>query len=308
MNSRVLPTCLLLFFVVVVGCTPDNAAEPDQETAMNNGAKHTISLEGDFAGPIGLQLWSVREHKTDDVAGRLARVYDMGFREVELDGTHGMTPEAYGQLLDAAGLKATSLHAGYERFTNELDAVLDEAEALGVTYLGPAWIPHERGEPFTDAMARQAARDFNTWGAAAKARGLQFFYHVHGYEYRTNADGTTPFDVLVAETDLDAVKYEMDVFWVAHSGTDPAALLREYPNRWVLMHVKDMKKGTPTPDYSGGATAEADVPIGTGQINYRAVLAAAREIGLDRYYIEDESTDPLGNIPRSITFLETVTF
>jgi sugar phosphate isomerase/epimerase len=69
-----------------------------------------------------------------------------------------------------------------------------------------------------------------------------------------------------------------------------------------------MKKGHQTGDHSGGAPAEADVAVGTGQIDYPGVLRAAKEIGVKRYYIEDESTDPLGNIPQSVAFLEKVQF
>ncbi len=292
--------------LVLLGCAPDEAP-PDDQAAADTTA-HTLTFEGDFKGPLGLQLWSLRAYTRDNVAGTLARAHDMGFREVELAGTYGMKPAAFRQILDQAGLDATSMHTGYDRFRDSLDVVLAEAEALGVEYAGVAWIPHENGQPFTEAMAREAAAHFNAWGAAARERGLTFFYHVHGYEFRPGPDGTTPFDVLVAATNPEAVRFEMDVFWVTHPGADPAALLRKYPDRWALMHVKDMKQGTPTPDYSGRAPAEADVPVGTGQIDYRAVLEAAAEIGLARYYIEDESTDPLANIPRSIAFLESVAF
>ncbi|MDX1430578.1 MAG: sugar phosphate isomerase/epimerase, partial [Rhodothermales bacterium] len=240
----------------------------------------TIELSGDFDGPLGLQLWSLREHAEGDVAERLATARRFGFQEVELAGTYGLKPAEYRAMLDEAGLNPTAMHSGYERFRDSLSVVLDEAEALGVTALGIAWIPHERGKPFTNAMARKAATDFNRFGAAAKERGLQFYYHVHGYEFRPGADGSTPFDAMVKATDPANVKYEMDVFWVTHSGTDPAQLLRKYPDRWRLMHIKDMKVGWPTGDYSGGTSNEADVPIGTGQINWSEVLAAAEEIGL----------------------------
>ncbi len=299
-----------LFAVLLLGCEPNGGAETEDDPAAmtDTTSSHTLTLAGDFDGPLGLQLWSLREYTKDDVAGALARVHAMGIREVELAGTYGMKPAAYRQMLDEAGLMPTSMHTGYERFRDSLNVVLDEAVTLGVPYVGLAWIPHDNEQPFTDAMAREAAAHFNTWGAAAQARDLQFFYHVHGYEFRPNDDGSTPFDVLVAETDPDAVKFEMDVFWVTHPGVDPAALLRKYPDRWALMHIKDMKQGTPTPDYSGHATAEADVPIGTGMIDYAAVLEAAEEIGLSRYFIEDESTAPLEHIPQSIAFLESVKF
>lgn len=306
MKQIALSLCPLVLFATLSGCAPDRTADSERETMTDT--THTMTLSGDFEGPLGLQLWSLREHLSDGVDAMLARTKAYGFTEVELAGTYGMKPATYRQMLDAAGLDATSMHSGYERFRDSLEVVLDEAEALGVDYLGIAWIPHERGKPFTNQMAREAAADFNRFGAGAKARGLRFFYHVHGYEYRPGADGRTPFDVMVDATDPETVEYEMDVFWVTHAGTDPAALLRKYPNRWRLMHIKDMKVDWPTGDYSGGTSEEADVPIGTGQINWSEVLAAAEEIGLEKYYIEDESTDPIGNIPKSVAFLETVTF
>lgn len=266
----------------------------------------SFSFEGSFSGPLGLQLYSIRQAMADDVPGTLAWVRDVGFEEVELAGTYGLTPEEFRGELDNAGLDATSMHTGYERFRDSLDVVLDEAETLGVEYVGIAWIPHEGA--FTVDQARETAADFNEWGAAASERGFQFFYHNHGYEFQPAADGTVPFDVLVEETDADDVKFEIDVFWTVHPGVNPAELLRRYPDRWALMHVKDMREGTPTGDFSGGAPAETKVPVGAGMIDWADVLIAADEIGLERYYIEDESTDPMGNIPLSTQFLEQMTY
>ena len=284
--------------------TLDQAAD-SAAVVDSAGATQGIAYAGSFRGPLGLQLWSVRERMEQDVPGTLAWVRQQGFTEVELAGTQGMTPQAFRQELDRAGLRATAMHVGYERMRDSLDAALAEAETLGARNIGVAWIPHEGS--YTPEMARATAADFNRWGQAARERGLRFFYHTHGYEFEPAADGTVPFDVLVQETDPENVTFEMDVFWVAHPGQDPAALLRKHPDRWKLMHIKDMKQGT-VGDFSGGASPEANVPVGTGQIDYRAVLAAADEVGVEQYYIEDESTDPTANIPRSIEYLKTVSY
>src|SRR5690606_30400541 len=145
--------------------------------------------------------------------------------------------------LDAAGLTATAMHVGYEQMRDNLEAVLNEAEILGASRIGVAWIPHEGS--YTPETARATAADFNQWGQAVAARGYRFYYHTHGYGFEPAADGTVPFDVLVEATDPASVGFEMDVFWVTHPGVDPAALLRKYPDRWELMHIKDMTKGTP---------------------------------------------------------------
>lgn len=295
---------LVLCSAIVIGCEPADTGEGTLSEGIDTT---TFNFTGDFAGPLGVQLWSFRNYIQDDIPGTLARVRALGFKEVELAGTYGMTAEQFRQELDNAGLEATAMHVGYELLRDSLESVLDQAETLGVEYVGVAWIPHPEG-PFTVEMARQAAADFNAWGEAASARGLQFYYHVHGYEFQPTADGVIPFDVMMQETDPEDVAYEMDVFWVTRPGQDPAALLRKYPDRWKLMHIKDMKEGTPTDDHSGGAPPDTEVPVGTGMIDYAGVLAAAKEVGVERYYIEDETADPWGNIPISTAYLETVAF
>lgn len=298
-----------LLLALAAGCAPaDEAVTEAPEGAVDSPADAGIQFTGDFDGPLGLQLYSLRNQFQQDVPGTLDWVRDAGFRTVETAGTYGMTPTEFRQQLEQRGLDAVAGHFPYERFRDSTTAVLDEAQALGLDYVGVAWIPHPEGQPYTVEMARQAAADFNRWGQAARERGLRFFYHVHGYEFQPAADGTVPFDVMVAETRPEDVTYEMDVFWVAHPGVDPAALLRKYPNRWELMHIKDMRRGVQTPDYSGHAPPEAQVPVGTGQIDYPAVLRAAEEVGVKHYFLEDETTSPTENIPQSIRFLQSVTY
>lgn len=289
----------------------DTAALSTADTAaMASTGSDTagFNFQGDFDGPLGVQLYSFRNELPKDVPGTLRKIHDLGFREVELAGTYGLTPEQFRQELDRAGLDATSTHAPYERMRDSLQAVLAEAKTLGAEYVGVAWIP-ESERPNTPERARQTAAQFNRWGQAAREQGLQFFYHIHGYEFQPGAGGVLPMDVLMQETDPETVKYQLDAFWATLPGADPAALLRKYPNRWELMHIKDMKKGVATNDHSGAAPPdETEVPVGMGQIDYRAVLKAAEEIGLDRYYIEDETAEPFSTIPQSTQFLETVKY
>lgn len=307
---------LLTLAAVSGGC--GGAEEPGTEAAVAADAPATaapaaadtanFNFTGDFNGPLGVQLYSFRNELQQDVPGTLRKVRDLGFREVETAGTYGLAPEQFRQELDRAGLEVTSMHAPYERMRDSLQAVLADAKALGAEYVGVAWMP-EGERPTTPERARQTAAQFNRWGRAAREQGLQFFYHIHGYEFQPGPNGVLPMDVLMEQTDPEAVKYQLDAFWAALPGADPAALLRKYPNRWELMHIKDMKKGVPTNNHTGSAPPdETEVPVGTGQIDYRAVLKAAKEIGLDRYYLEDETKEPFNTIPESVRFLETVKF
>ncbi|SRR5690606_23592539 len=299
--------CLALLVGLLAGCEGSPDQDMTTRTARTVEDSLAINFAGDFDGPLGIQLWSVRHQLGEDLPGTLQWLRDQGFQEVELHSTYGMSPDSFRQVLDQFGIRATATHAPYERFRDDIQALLDDAEVLGLSHVGIAWIPRPQGEPFTVELAREVAANFNEWGRIAAERGLRFFYHPHGYEFQPADDGTVPFDVLVAETDPQYVSFEMDVFWVVHPGQDPVELLRKYPDRWSLMHVKDMAEGV-VGDFSGGAGPETNVPVGTGQIDYAAVLQAAEEVGVQRYFIEDESTDPLGNIPQSVAYLEQVTY
>jgi sugar phosphate isomerase/epimerase len=303
----------VLAVAAALGCSSAgrDTATTDSSAAAPSASSATpaeLKLGGDFQGPLGVQLYSFREAFKTDVRGTLARVRALGFREVELAGTYGMSAQQFRQALDSAGLTASSMHVGYEQLRDSLASALAAAKVLGPKYVGTAWIPHPDG-PITVALARQAAADFNRWGKAARAEGLQFFYHAHGYEFKPGPDGILPMDVLMRETDPEAVKFEMDVFWASLPGNDPAALLRKYPGRWKLMHIKDMKKGVVTGVHTGSANPDSsEVPTGTGQTDYRAVLRAAKEVGVERYYLEDETVRPFETVPLSITWLSTVRF
>ncbi|HYR58686.1 MAG TPA: sugar phosphate isomerase/epimerase, partial [Chthoniobacteraceae bacterium] len=162
----------------------------------------------------------------------------------------------------------------------------------------------------TEADVKRAAADFNAWGEAFKAAGITFAYHTHGYEFRPVAEGSseTMFDLLVKETKPELVSFEMDVFWVAHPGQDPVKLLAKYPDRWALMHLKDLRKGAQTGIYTGHAPLTDDVPLGTGQVNWPAVLKQAAAVGVKYYFIEDESPTVVDALPVSVRYLQGVKF
>ena len=304
-HLKLVLACVLLF---VHGCT-DKPESPG--SGGNNNAQsmnHDLSLSGSFKGPLGLQLWSVRDYTKDDVRGTLDKVRSMGFRNVELAGTYGLSPAEFRSMLAENDLTATAMHAPYDRFRDSTDVVVSEAKTLGVEYVGVAWIPHDGDAPLSVETVQTAAAYFNKWGATARDSGIRFFYHVHGYEFQAGPDGKTAFDLLAALTDPELVSFEMDVFWVTLPGVDPSELLRRYPDRWKLMHIKDMRKGTTLGVHTGSAPAEDDVPIGTGLIDYEEVLRTAAKVGVEQYYIEDESPQPLQNIPRSVSFLESIRF
>ncbi len=279
---------------------------PRVDVWLNNGTRpgaRGVGTSASFHGPVGLQLYSLRDTFAKNVPLGLQMARGFGFTEVELATTYGMKPGQYRAVLDRIGLKAVSSLIDYGQFETAMDQAIAEAKAMGVAYLGTAGIPHQ-GQ-FTEADAHKTAADFNKFGEALAKQGLRFVYHNHGFEFVPHGEGTL-FDLLVRETKPEFVSFEMDVFWTVHPGQDPVKLLRKYPNRWALMHVKDMRKGTKTGLLTGSEDVRNDVALGSGQIDLAAVLRTAQEIGVKHFIIEDESPTVTEQLPQSLRHLESL--
>ncbi|MGA2748154.1 MAG: sugar phosphate isomerase/epimerase [Verrucomicrobiota bacterium] len=256
-----------------------------------------------FKGEAGLQLYSLRAQMATNWAASLDEVRGWGVKYVELAGTYGLPPAQFREELQKRGLVPVSGHFSYEQWASDPEAVLRQAKEQGLSYAGCAWIPHR--DPFDEATCRKAAEVFNHAGELAAKQGIRFFYHTHGYEFQPFDDGTL-FDLLMRETNPQYVTYEMDIFWIAHPGQDPAKLLAKYPNRFELMHLKDMRPSTPTGLLTGSSDVNNDVALGAGKLDLPAILREAGKIGVKWYFIEDESPVSEQQIPESLKYLENL--
>jgi sugar phosphate isomerase/epimerase len=287
-------------FLGVIGAGLAGAVAPVKESlAAQQGSP--------FQGPFGLQLYSLRHQiKSGDAASvkeAMAYAKRVGYTEMEAPELYGLSAKEYRSLLDETGLPCTSMMATYEQFSTGLRTVAANAHTLGATNVVNAWIPHKG--PFTLELCRATAKRYNEWGKQLRAEGLHFAHHTHGYEFQPY-HGRPLFDRLVKETNPEDVSFEMDIFWVVDPGQSPVAYLKKYPNRWRLMHLKDMKKGPPTHNYTGGEPVSWDVAIGTGRMDMPAILREAERVGVKRFYVEDESDQAHEQIVKDLHYLKTV--
>ncbi|WP_159774989.1 sugar phosphate isomerase/epimerase family protein [Streptomyces sp. HM190] len=249
-------------------------------------------------GRLGIQLYSLRDKvSTLGFAPVFAELEKYGYDEVEFAGyTQGSAgPITLAQLKRLArnhGLTPIGSHVGYYSddpnaytFAQNLDQVLDDAQALGLKHIGTAAGPFRYGTT-VDAMKR-AAEEFNTYGAAARARGMKFYQHNHSEEFAFASDQphVRLYDVLLRETDPGLVYLEMDIFWayVAQfrfskrpDGTpapfEPLDYVLKRPNRYPLFHVKD---GESDPSNPFGYRM---VDVGDGDIDYQKFISAVTRL------------------------------
>ena len=292
----------LLFALPLIACnteTGDTAADAESAT-------ESAVVTGDFDAPMGVQLWSFREQAADDPLAVFAMAHDMGITHVETTGLYDMPAEEFSAAITDAGLDVTSMHVSYDALVNDMETVIANAKALGSNYVGIAWYPHEEGN-FDEATARKAIADFNAFGKTLKDAGLTFFYHNHGYEPSPYGDGTL-LDLIIDETDPELVTFEMDVLWTWLPNVDPVKVIERHPGRFKLMHIKDMKPGLERGTLEGRLPSEDKAVIGQGQVDWPALLKVAEADGFEHYYVEDESTDPVGNVPQSIDYLRGLSY
>jgi len=251
---------------------------------------------------LGFQLYSLRDDFAKAPVQALDRTHELGFGFVETYSLHGMEAAEFRARLDERGLKAVSMHVGYERLRTDLPGVIAEAKALGVSYVTLPWLPDER---FTHQVVERVLAEFNSWGRQLRQAGLRFVFHPHGYEFLpvNGKDGRSCFEELADTTNPDLVFFELDVFWVSNAGVDPVKLLEEYPGRWVLLHIKDRRSGAADAPGTRSAPVADKVAVGTGRFDWPALLRKADECGVQYYFLEDESADPQSTIEASLRYL-----
>jgi len=252
---------------------------------------------------IGVQFYSFRNQFKTDVPGTLEKINKMGLKIIEGGGTYGMPMNEYKKLLAKNDLKIVSISADFDKLENGLDSVIEEAKAFRAEYVVCFWIPH-KGNDFTIDDVNKAITVFNKAGKTLKENGLSFCYHPHGYEFRPY-NNETLFDHLIKSTNKEYVNYEMDVFWIKHPGQDPLALLKKYPDRFKLMHLKDRKKGTEGNQF-GTADEETNVVLGTGDVDIAGLVREARRLKIKYLFIEDESSHVMEQVPQSIRFIQSI--
>ena len=232
----------------------------------------------------------------------LQKISNMGIRELEGGGTYGLSVDSFKTLLKKHNLKIVSAGSSFLELDTNAQAAANRAKQLGAKYVVCTWIPHEK--EFTLDNAKRAIEVFNRAGKLLKENGLSLCYHPHGYEFGPY-EGNTLFDYMVKNMNPSYANFEMDVFWIKHPGQDPVALLKKYPNRFLLMHLKDRKPGTPG-NQDGKADVESNVVLGSGDVGIAEIMRVAPKAGVKHYFIEDESSRSEQQVPESLAFLKSL--
>jgi sugar phosphate isomerase/epimerase len=284
-------------------------------------SKNAAAFFGESAThPIGLQLFTFFNVIDEDVTGTLKKIAGIGYREIESafskkGGYYGMKPKEFSAALKDMGMAWKSHHVlgapfklppgaklpngpdgkpitipPMRNLRDNMQPLVDEAAEGGVEYLVCANTPIGSLDEIKSSI-----EVLNKTGETCKKAGIGFAYHNHDAEFHA-VEGKVPYELILAETNADLVKMELDLAWATKGGKDPLELFRQQPGRFPLWHVKDLD-----------ATHETILPVGAGTIDYKRIFEAAPTAGMKHFYVEhDMPSDPFASITTSFANLSKI--
>lgn len=278
--------------------------------------------------PIGINLYMLGGDVRRDLLGTLKSLADIGYGEIEtsLDIHPAKTIR---EALDRAGLRCSNLGLlpkplrGGKSLENDSAELAADAHMLGASYATCTLFPlpdgmemrPQRGEDSAAMLARiSAALSADHWkrtadylnakGAEFRRHGIRFAYHNHNAELVPHGE-TNGLAILLERTDPGLVSFHMDAGWIVAAGWDPAVLLRAYPGRFRLMHVKDVAPAHVTNVAMKVTTTE----VGSGIVDWPRVLAAAVRSGVRHFAVEQEppyANPPIESARKSFAYLSAL--
>ena len=256
---------------------------------------------------IGAQLYSLRNHcKTlEDTVQTLAKVKAIGYTAVQLSGIAPMNddPDGLAQAIRESGLNACCTHVSFEALLNDTDTMIARHQAWGVKHVATGGCPGTYGVSLAGVQA--FAADIATLAQRLAPVGMDFSYHNHHWEFARIEDGRTWLQALYETAPADVLKAELDVHWVTAGGASPATWIRALGPRQPLLHLKDFTVHFPEPE-NRWKVERRFAPIGSGNLDWPSVLAAAEEVGVEYALVEQDDSygaDPFGEMEKSYNFL-----
>jgi len=299
---------LALPVAAISGCTPKKETVEETTAPL---------VANPYAAHPGLQLYTVREQFQKDPSATLKKVAEIGFKELEL---YDPSILARSKEINDLGMKVISTHflGAYvtgmwnelQQFripkpSNTVDDIIAECAKNDVHYMGISILFPGEHKTFEDY--KRFAEKANAVGERAKAAGVQLYYHNHSFEFEPT-EGTTPLEAMVSIFDKELVKLELDVFWTTVSGNDAPSWITKLAGYVKMLHLKDLKEGTPKDFTTFQVPPEAFLAVGDGVVDFKKVLEAAHATDVPYTFVEQDHSaiDPFESITKSIKHLQSL--
>lgn len=257
-----------------------------------------------FAAPksntvLGIQLYTVRDDMKKDPLGTLKQLAAMGYKNVEhanyIDRKfYGYTAKEFVKILGDLGMKMPSGHTVMGRnhwdeskkeFTDSWKYTIEDAAVCGQKFVISPWLDETLRKTYDGLLSYMEV--FNKSGELCKKSGMKFGYHNHNFEFSSLLNGEKVFDIMIKHTDPNLVAQQLDIGNMYGVGGRALEIVKAYPGRFELMHVKDeiatIVKGEMNDGYDSTV-------LGAGVVGVKAIIDEGKKSGgTTHFIIEQES-------------------
>lgn len=228
-------------------------------------------------------------------------ISDCGYKELEFEGDFGLGQDRAKKYIKDLGLipliggaAMYGITQDTQAFAKSIKDSLDWGKKYFACYYpfldGNQKVPIEEWKRICDRL--------NKAGKICKENGLKLLYHNHFYEFQLT-EGSIPYDIVLQYTDPDLISMEMDLYWVAKASRNPIDFMKKYPNRFEVLHVKDM-------DYT---LEKGFAYVGQGQMNFENIFSYSQIAGVKHYIVEcDEPKNNKDCIHDSAVYLRNMKY
>jgi sugar phosphate isomerase/epimerase len=247
---------------------------------------------------VAAQTYTVRDYlKTPaDIAATLKKIKRIGFSAVQLSGLGPIDSSELGRIVAGEGLICCATHESGETILENPKSIVEKLNILGCTYTA---YPYPAGVDLSSTKAVKAfAKKLDAAGKVLADAGKVLTYHNHHLEFR-KLRGRAILEMLYEETDSRYLQGELDTHWVQAGGASVEAWCRKLAGRLPLLHLKDFGLD----EQNERVFAE----IGTGNLNWQEIVAAAERSGCQWYIVEQDNqwldNDPFKSLKQSFKYL-----
>jgi len=301
---------------------------------ITDAMKAIASSNKSHLNKIGLQLFSIPKMLEKNFEGTMKTLSEIGYKELEFFGPYqfstetakkswnavtsslgfsgsgyfGRTPQQVKEILNRYNLATSSMHVDLDTLRTRMEDIGEAAHILDQTYAGLPAIPADQRRTLDDY--KRMADEFNKIGEAAKKVDVKFCYHNHGYGLK-EIEGKIPFDVILENTDPNLVYLEMDIYWMTAGGADIVKYLDNNPNRFKLMHIKDMSKQVRFSGDGGDSKQWIELfpymtTAGNGVLDLKTILSHAKKSGIEHFIVEHDRVDDINALKKSYSYLASL--
>lgn len=227
---------------------------------------------------LGVQLYTLRDRcqTAEGLEETFRFLNSIGCNVVQISAIGPIAPEKVAELVEKYNMDVCVTHKPYERYKNDLEALVHEHDLIHCNNMGLGMMPRELHT--TSEGVWGFIHMANEIGGKLHKMGKQFCYHNHAIEFEVY-DGKRTFDRLLEEVEPDNLHFIPDTYWMQVGGVNPADFLKKLKGRVEVCHFKDMRIVDGTQRFA---------ECGTGNMDLGACLCTCREIGVQYIVIEQD--------------------